>query len=111
MTDPLTRALTALQALYAPKTDPVSVAFWEEVRDGLLEAQRERATFVAVVRTGRELVDALDRYDAPSSREDIATLSKLAAKAEEAEAAFVEALNRVPADLEAGGLPSKNRIS
>ena len=102
MPDPLARALAALQALHAPRTDPVSVAFWEEVRDAILEAQRERAAFVAVVRTGRGLIDALDRFEAVTDEDDTAQLDELAAGAEAAEDAFVEALNRVPADLGAG---------
>ncbi len=102
MPEPLTRALAALQALHVRKTDPVSVAFWEEVRDAILEAQRERAALVDVVRTGRELIDALDRFEAVTDEEDTAQLEQLAARAEAAEDAFVEALNRVSADLAAG---------
>ena len=98
MSDPLTRALTALQSLHAPKTDPVSVAFWEEVRDALLEAQRERAAFVAVVRTGRALIEALDQYEmAPVG--DVQRVVELAAQIDAAEDAFVEALNRFPGEL------------
>ena len=95
MSDPLTRALTALQSFHAPKTDPVSVAFWEEVRDALLEAQRERAAFVAVVRTGRALLEALDRYEMAHDG-NLKRMAELAVASEAAEDAFVEALNRVP---------------
>jgi len=98
MSDPLSRALMALQALHAPKTDPVSLAFWEEVRDALLEAQRERADFVAVVRTGRALIKALDRYEAAPVG-DVKRVVTLAAEIEAAEDAFVDVLNRFPADL------------
>ena len=98
MSDPLTRALTALQSLHASRTDPVSVAFWEEVRDALLEAQRERAAFVAVVRTGRALIEVLDRYEmAPVG--DVQRVVALAAQIDAAEDAFVEALNRFPGEL------------
>ena len=104
MSDPLTRALTALQALYAPRTDPVSVAFWEEVRDALLEAQRERAAFVAVVRTGRALIEALDQYEAAPVG-NVKRVVELAAEIEVAEDAFVEALNRFPGHLGPEGQP------
>ena len=98
MSDPLTRALTALQSLHAPRTDPVSVAFWEEVRDALLEARRERADFVAVVRTGRALLEALDQYEMAHDG-NLKRMAELAVASEAAEDAFVEALNRVPGDL------------
>ena len=102
--DPLIRALNTLQYLHAPKTDPVSVAFWEEVRDAILEAQRERAAFVAVVRTGRALIDALDRYEAAPVG-DVEQVVELAAEIDAAEDAFVEALNRFPANLGAEAQP------
>ena len=98
MSDPLTRALTALQSLHASRTDPVSVAFWEEVRDALLEARRERADFVAVVRTGRALLEALDQYEM-AQEGNLKRMAELAVASEAAEDAFVEALNRVPGDL------------
>ena len=63
MSDPLARALTALQALHAPKTDPVSVAFWEEVRDTLYEVLREREVLLEVVHKGRALIEVMDRYE------------------------------------------------
>ncbi len=110
MSDPLARALTALQSLHAPRTDPVSVAFWEEVRDALLEARRERADFVAVVRTGRALLEALDRYEAAPVG-DVQRVVELAAEIDAAEDAFVEALNRFPGELGAEAQPPSKRLS
>ena len=104
MSAPLTRALTALQSVHAPRTDLVSVAFREEGRDALLEAQRERAAFVAVVRTGRALIEALDQYEAAPVG-NVKRVVKLAAEIEVAEDPFIEALNRVPGDLGPVGQP------
>ena len=104
MSDPLTRALTALQSVHAPRMDLVSVAFWEEGRDALLEAQRERAAFVAVVRTGRALIETLDRYEMAQER-NMKRRAELAVASEAAEHPFVDALNCVPGDLEPEGQP------
>jgi len=110
MSDPLARALTALEALHAPRTDPVSAAFLEEARDGLLEAQRERAALVELVRASRELIDALDQLEAPVDA-NTARLLQLGEAAEAAEAAFVEALNCITVDLDAEDLPARTRLS
>jgi hypothetical protein len=103
MSDPLTRALTALQSVHAPRTDLVSVTF-REGQDALLEAQRERAAFVAVVRTGRALIEALDQYEAAPVGY-VKRVVELAAEIEVAEDPFIEALNRVPGDLGPVGQP------
>lgn len=68
------------------------------MRDALLEAQRERAAFVAVVRTGRALIEALDRYEMAHDG-NMKRMAELAVASEAAEDALVEALNRVPGDL------------
>ena len=94
--DPLARAFAAVDRLHTSDLDPVARVAWQEAWDALHEVLREREAFAAVVRRGRELIDALDQYDAASEDENTAQLVGLAEEAEAAEDAFVEALDRAP---------------
>ena len=80
---------------------------------------REREVLREVVRRGRELIEVLDRYEAPSENEDTTRIAELAEASEAAEDAFVEALNRAPSypetedqlSAEAAHLAALNRFA
>lgn len=97
--DPLTRALEALQYLRAPRTDPVSLAFWDQVHDALLEARAHQAALLDVVRTAQAVLAHRDDFGDAIEAEDMDALGDLAGAATTAEDALSDALDRLPDTL------------
>ena len=99
MSDLFDRTLTALQLLQAPRTDPVSLAAWEEVREGLMSMRREHEAAQAVIKAAQAFVTALNAYEEVLDT-DPERLAQLADACIVAEHTLVEALARGPADAE-----------
>jgi hypothetical protein len=56
MSDPYTRALSALEALFSPDLDPVAVGVWQEAREAIWEAQGQHAALAKELRALKEIV-------------------------------------------------------
>lgn len=100
MSDLFDRTLKALQLLQAPRKGPVSLAAWEEVRDGFLEMRREHEAARAVIQAAQALLAALNAYEAVLDTNSPDRIVQLADACAAAERALAEALARVPAGLE-----------
>ena len=100
MSDLFDRTLTALHLLQAPRTDPVSLAAWEEVREGLMAMRAEHEAARGVVEAARALVTALKVLEAVPDRVSPERLVQLADACTVAERRLAEALARGLVDAE-----------
>lgn len=93
--DPLPRALAALASAQSPDLPPAVSEALREASDAILEAMQEREAFVAVTNGSMRLIEVLDEYEGAiedGNEEQIATLAKAGAEAEDA---LVDALNEL----------------
>ena len=77
MSDPINRALVALDRLHAAHPDPAEAAAWQEARAALSEAQGERFTFLMVVAAARKLMAELGTYERAMEGDDLEVLAGL----------------------------------
>ena len=98
MIDPHTRALAALEQLYAPDMDAVLLSAWQEVQDALSEAQSQHRALMEQMSARRDRTAILGR---PAAEEDV-SFSEDAARTETpkgvAGADLLEALQLAPDD-------------
>lgn len=94
-TNPLLRALAALDSIEPKGGSLDEINVWKAAREALLAAAEEREAFIAVVGAAAGLVDVLDDYDDAVKADDKTRIEELAEAGSDAEEALVDALNRV----------------
>lgn len=110
-TNPLVRALAALDRLEPAEKASDEAALWREAREGLLTAMQEREAFLVVVGTAAGLIDVLDSYNEVLEKGDEERIAELALAGTAAEDALAEALDQVQDLLAAGeGLSEHERL-